>query len=131
MLAQVIRADRFGEPTKAFQTEEIEVPSELRLDEVLVWVMAAGVNYNNVWASLGSPVDVIKGRQKDTYFPDPHPFHIGGSDASGVVWKGGSAVPRPKGGDGGVIHCRVVGPDDPRRPSGARPVFGASFRSMG
>src|SRR5262244_377164 len=92
MLAQVIRQDRFGEPMKGFRVEEVAVPTELRPDEVLVWVMAAGINYNNVWASLGTPVDVIKGRQKDTYFPDPHPFHIGGSDASGIVWKVGSAV---------------------------------------
>src|SRR5438094_9158635 len=105
MLAQLIRPERFGEPTKAFQVEEVEVPADLRPDEVLVWVMAAGVNYNNVWASLGSPVDVIKGRQKDTYFPDPHPFHIGGSDASGIVWKVGSAVRSLKVGDEGVIPC--------------------------
>ena len=73
MLAQVVRQDRFGEPTKAFKVEQVEVPSELRPDEVLVWVMAAGINYNNVWAALGSPVDVIKSRQKDAYFPDPNP----------------------------------------------------------
>jgi crotonyl-CoA carboxylase/reductase len=28
-------------------------------DEVLVYVMAAGINYNNVWAGLGIPVNVI------------------------------------------------------------------------
>ena len=79
MLAQVVRQDRFGEPTRAFKVEQVEVPSELRPDEVLVWVMAAGINYNNVWAALGSPVDVIKSRQKDAYFPDPNPLHIGGA----------------------------------------------------
>src|SRR2546427_7148930 len=92
MLAQVIRQDRFGEPTKAFRVEEVAVPADLRSDEVLVWVMAAGINYNNVWASLGTPVDVIKARQKDPYFPDPNPLHIGGSDASGIVWQVRSAV---------------------------------------
>ncbi len=45
MLAQVVRQDRFGEPTRAFKVEQVEVPSELRPDEVLVWVMAAGINY--------------------------------------------------------------------------------------
>ena len=34
-------------------------PPSLGPDEVLVWVMAAGVNYNNVWAGLGTPVDVL------------------------------------------------------------------------
>ena len=63
MYAQVIRADRFGEPKHAFKVEKIAVP-EIRADEVLVYVMAAGVNFNNVWAALGSPVDVIGARQK-------------------------------------------------------------------
>ncbi len=46
-------------------------------DEVLVYVMAAGINYNGVWAGLGEPIspfDVHKGE-----------YHIAGSDASGIV----------------------------------------------
>src|SRR5207247_7170208 len=131
MLAQVVRQDRFGEPTRAFKVEQVEVPSELRPDEVLVWVMAAGINYNNVWAALGTPVDVIKSRQKDPYFPDPNPFHIGGSDASGIVWKVGSAVRNVKLGDQVVIHCGVWSQDDPVVKSGADPMFGPSFRIWG
>src|SRR4030095_13222107 len=107
MLAQVIRQDRFGEPKRAFQVEQIATPSELRPDEALVWVMAAGVNNNNVWAALGSPVDVIKSRARDKDWPDESPFHVGGSDASGIVWKVGSAVRNVKGGGHVVIHCRV------------------------
>ena len=57
MFAQMIRQDRFGEPHRAFAVEKIAVPS-IKPDEVLVWVMAAGINYNNVWAGLGTPVDV-------------------------------------------------------------------------
>jgi crotonyl-CoA carboxylase/reductase len=128
MLAQVIRAERFGPPSKAFQVEQIDVPSELKPDEVLVWVMAAGVNYNNVWASLGVPVDVIKGRQKD---PDYQPFHIGGSDASGIVWKVGSGVENLKVGDQVVIHCGVWKADDPVVRAGGDPMFGPSFRIWG
>lgn len=45
MLAQVIRQDRFGDPRTALQVEEIDVP-ELRPPEVLIGVMAAGINYN-------------------------------------------------------------------------------------
>ncbi|MEO8553343.1 MAG: crotonyl-CoA carboxylase/reductase, partial [Kofleriaceae bacterium] len=59
MLAQVIRAERFGEPRDAFQQEALRVP-ELGSHDVLVYVMAAGVNYNNVWAAMGIPIDVIK-----------------------------------------------------------------------
>ena len=76
MLAQVIRQERFGQPMQAFKIEEIATPAELRPDEVLVWVMAAGINYNNVWAGLGSPVDVIKAHQRDQDWPDDSPFHI-------------------------------------------------------
>src|SRR5436309_1065552 len=128
MLAQLIRPERFGEPTKAFQVEEVEVPADLRPDEVLVWVMAAGVNYNNVWAALGVPVDVIKGRQKD---PDYRPFHIGGSDASGIVWKVGGAVRNVAVGDHVVIHCGTWDPDDAVVRAGGDPMFGASVRRRG
>jgi len=81
MHAQLIRESRFGEPKDAFKIESIPVP-EIGPREVLVYVMAAGVNYNNVWASPGVPVNVIKARQKKKKKED---FHIGGSDASGVV----------------------------------------------
>jgi len=131
MLAQLIRQERFGEPKAAFKAEEIATPSELRPDEVLVWVMAAGVNYNNVWAALGSPVDVIKARGRDKDWPDESPFHIGGSDASGIVWKVGSAVTNVRVGDQVVIHCGVWKADDPTVKAGADPMFGASFRIWG
>ena len=75
MAAWVIRQEREGEPVDAFQVEEIEVP-EPGAFEVIVRVMAAGVNFNNVWAALGKPVSVFR------YHPDED-HHIGGSDASG------------------------------------------------
>ena len=57
MAAWVIREETQGEPQDAFKLEEIEVP-EPGAFEVIVRVMAAGVNYNNVWAALGEPVGV-------------------------------------------------------------------------
>src|SRR5580700_10096299 len=102
MYAQVIRAERFGDPIRAFKAEKIPVP-ELRPDEALVYVMAAGVNFNNVWAALGSPINVIAARQKARY--DSSDFHIGGSDASGVVYAIGSDVRNVKVGDHVVMHC--------------------------
>ena len=59
MAAWVIREERLGEPRDAFQLEEIEVP-EPGAFEVIVRVMAAGVNYNNVWAALGQLVSVMR-----------------------------------------------------------------------
>ena len=88
MLAQVIRQDRFGDPRTAFQIEEVPVP-ELAPDQVLVAVMAAGINFNNVWAARGLPIDVIAVRQKQG---EPWGFHVGGSDASGIVYAVGSEV---------------------------------------
>ena len=88
MLAQLIRPSRFGEPIDAFKEEAVRVP-ELGPRDVLVYVMAAGVNYNNVWAAMGIPIDVIKARMKKG---EKEEFHIGGSDASGVVWAVGKDV---------------------------------------
>src|SRR5215467_648947 len=95
MLAQVIRAERFGEPRDAFKEEAVPVPA-LGPHDVLVYVMAAGVNYNNVWAAMGIPIDVIKARMKKGEKED---FHIGGSDASGIVWSVGKDVTNVKVGD--------------------------------
>jgi crotonyl-CoA carboxylase/reductase len=104
MSAWVIRKEREGEPVDAFQVEEIEVPEPAAF-EVVVRVMAAGVNFNNVWAALGKPVSVFR------YHPDEE-HHIGGSDASGIVWKVGPGVTRWKPGDEVVIHCNQASYED-------------------
>ena len=105
MAAWVIRQEREGEPTDAFQLEEIEVP-EPGAFEVIVRVMAAGVNYNNVWAAMGKPVSVFR------YHPSED-HHIGGSDASGIVWKVGPGVTRWSPGDEVVLHCNQASYEDP------------------
>ena len=104
MTAWVIRQEREGEPIDAFQLEEIEVP-EPGAFEVTVRVMAAGVNYNNVWAALGQPVSVFR------YHPEED-HHIGGSDASGIVWKVGTGVTRWAPGDEVIIHCNQASYED-------------------
>lgn len=130
MYAQVIRPDRFGDPTKAFQQEVVDVPS-IKDDEVLVYVMAAGVNYNNVWAALGIPIDVTRGRAKDSFWPDDTGYHIGGSDASGVVYKVGSAVANVKVGDEVVIHCGMWDRNEASVKAGNDPMYSPSFRIWG
>ncbi|HWP67537.1 MAG TPA: crotonyl-CoA carboxylase/reductase [Candidatus Limnocylindria bacterium] len=131
MHAQVIRQDRFGQPTTAFRPEIVDVPAELKPDEVLVWVMAAGINYNNVWAGLGTPIDVIAARKKDPHCGDDLPFHIGGSDASGIVWKTGDAVKHLAVGDEVVIHCGMWKADCPTVVAGGDPMFSPTFRIWG
>ena len=96
MHAFVIRRERHGEPEHAMQQETMPVPTP-GPGEVLVQVMAAGVNYNGVWASLGLPLSVLDVHKEN--------FHIAGSDASGVVWAVGPGVKTCKVGDEVVLHC--------------------------
>ena len=90
MYAWAIRRERHGEPDQSFQVEVVETPA-LDSQDVLVLVVAAGVNYNGVWAGLGvpiSPFDVHKAE-----------YHIAGSDASGIVWAVGEKITRWEVGD--------------------------------
>jgi crotonyl-CoA carboxylase/reductase len=107
MTAWVIREERQGEPVDAFQLEEIETPQPGAF-EVIVRVMAAGVNFNIVWAALGEPVSVMRYGDHPQYG-----HHIGGSDASGIVWKVGDGVTRWQPGDEVVIHCNQASYEDP------------------
>lgn len=128
MYGQLIRPERFGEPIKAFQIEKVETPAELKPREALVLVMAAGINYNNVWAARGVPVNVIKAREREG---DMTGFHIGGSDASGIVYKVGSDVTNIKVGDRVVIHCGMWDEDSPFVKAGNDPMFDPSFKIWG
>ena len=121
MDAWVIREERFGEPRDAFQIEQMEVPEPGAM-EVIVRVMAAGVNYNNVWAALGEPVSVFR------YHAEDH--HIGGSDASGIVERVGPGVTRWKPGDEVVIHCNQASYEDPE-VHGLDPMAAPSQRIWG
>jgi len=127
MHAWLIRAERFGQPTTAFQKEVVEIPP-IADDEVLVYVMAAGVNYNNVWAGLGIPINVIAARNKAG---EPEEFHIGGSDASGIVYAAGKDVTNVKIGDEVVIHCGMWSRDCPMVKAGEDPMYSPTFRIWG
>ncbi len=127
MLAQLLRSDRLGEPVEAFRSEEVDVP-EIGPRDVLLYVMAAGVNYNNVWAARGIPLNVIQARQKAGAAEE---FHIGGSDASGVVWKVGAEVTNVAVGDEVVVHCGTRADDDPHVLAGKDPMLAPSARIWG
>jgi len=127
MYAQALKSDRLGVPLEAFQSELLPVP-ELGPNDVLVAVMAAGVNYNNVWASLGYPLDVIKMRQA---MGEEEDFHIGGTDASGIVWKVGEKVTTHKVGDEVIVFGGVFDYDDPWVINGGDPVMAPSSKAWG
>ena len=121
MYAWVIRRERHGEPETAMQQEVVETP-ELDSHDVLIMVMASGVNYNGVWAGLGKPMSVF----------DMHgaEYHIAGSDAAGIVWAVGSKVKRWKVGDEVVVHCNQDDGDD-EECNGGDPMFSTSQRIWG
>ena len=127
MHAWLIRADRFGKPMDAFQKEVVNTPS-IADDEVLVYVMAAGINYNNVWAAMGIPVNVIGARNK---VGEPEDFHIGGSDASGIVYKVGKDVTNVKVGDEVVMHCGTYSRNCEWVKGGGDPMYSPSFKIWG
>jgi len=127
MHAQLVRPDRFGEPEKAIQDEVIDVPG-VGPHEALVMVMAAGVNFNNVWAARGIPVDVTKTQAR---WGEPTDFHIVGSDASGIVYAVGDQVTNVRVGDRVVVHAGQWDRDDPHVLAGGDPGLAASFRVWG
>jgi len=121
MYAWAIRRERHGKPEQAMQVEAVEVP-KLDSHDVLVLVMAAGVNYNGIWAGLGVPVSPFDIHKAD--------YHIAGSDASGIVWAVGSKVKRWKVGDEVVVHCNQDDGDD-EECNGGDPMFSTSQRIWG
>ena len=121
MYAWAIRRERHGEPDKSFQVEVVDVPV-LDSHEVLVLVMAAGVNYNGIWAGLGQPISPFDVHKAE--------YHIAGSDASGIVWAVGDKVKNWKVGDEVVVHCNQDDGDD-EECNGGDPMYSPSQRIWG
>ncbi len=121
MHAWAIRRERHGEPDQSFQLETVDVRKP-GSNEVVVLVMAAGVNYNGVWAGLGVPISPF-----DVHGAD---YHIAGSDASGIVWAVGDRVRNWKVGDEVVIHCNQDDGDD-EHCNGGDPMYSPSQRIWG
>jgi crotonyl-CoA carboxylase/reductase len=127
MHAQLVRPDGYGEPEHAIHDEVIDVP-EIGPHDALVMVMAAGVNFNNVWAARGVPIDVTKTQSR---WGEPTDFHIVGSDASGIVYAVGDEVTNVAVGDSVVVHAGQWDVDDPDVVAGRDPGLAASFRVWG
>ena len=121
MYAWAIRRERHAEPETAMQVEVVDVP-QLDSHDVLVLVMAAGVNYNGVWAALGKPISPFDVHKAE--------YHVAGSDASGIVYAVGDKVKRFKIGDEVVVHCNQDDGDD-EECNGGDPMFSPSQRIWG
>ena len=84
----------------------------------VVAVMASAINFNTVWTSIFEPLPTfgfLDRLGKESVWGKRHdlPYHIVGSDASGVVLRTGSAVRNWKPGDRVTIHCNYVDDQDP------------------
>ena len=98
-------------------SEDFPLP-EIAPDEAYVAVMASAINFNTVWTSIFEPLPTfgfLKRLGRESVWGKRHdqPYHVMGSDASGVVLRVGSAVRNWKPGDVVTIHCLHVDDQDP------------------
>ena len=105
------------DPRKSLHVEEVPVPT-LAPDEAYVAVMASSINFNTVWTSIFEPLPTfgfLKRLARESVWGARHdlPYHVVGSDASGVVIRVGSAVRNWRPGDRVVVHCNYVDDQDP------------------
>ena len=115
MFAGLDSADK--DPRLSLHVQDVPVP-ELAPDEAVIAVMASSINFNTVWTSIFEPLSTfgfLKRLGKESAWGARHdqPFHVVGSDASGVVLRVGSAVRNWKPGDKVVVHCNYVDDQDP------------------
>src|SRR5690242_12971689 len=104
------------DPRKSLHIGEVDTP-ELAPDEAYVAVMASSINFNTVWTSIFEPLPTfgfLDRYARESTWAARHalPYHIVGSDASGVVLRVGSAVRNWKPGDRVTIHCNSVDDQD-------------------
>ena len=105
------------DPRRSLHVEEVARP-ELAPDEAYVAVMASSINFNTVWTSIFEPLPTfgfLSRLGKESKWGARHdlPYHVVGSDASGVVLQVGSAVRNWKPGDKVTVHCNHVDDQDP------------------
>ena len=111
------RAHGDKDPRESLHVDEVPTP-ELGPGEALVAVMASAINYNTVWTSIFEPMDTFGflrryGKTSPLAKRHDQPYHVVGSDASGVVLRVGSAVRNWKPGDRVTVHCNHLDDQDP------------------
>ena len=105
------------DPRKSLHIDTVPFP-ELAPGEALIAVMASSINYNTVWTSIFEPVSTFGfleryGKTHEDAKRHDLPYHIIGSDASGVVLRVGPGVNTWKPGDRIVAHCLSVELESP------------------
>ncbi|HUV47419.1 MAG TPA: crotonyl-CoA carboxylase/reductase [Actinomycetes bacterium] len=110
-------ATRDRDPRKSLRIEDVPVP-EVGPGEALVAVMASSINYNTVWSAIFEPVSTFGflrryGRTSPLAKRHDLPYHVIGSDLSGVVLRTGPGVHVWHPGDKVVAHCQSVELESP------------------
>jgi crotonyl-CoA reductase len=110
MFADLSTQDK--DPRESLHVDDVPTP-ELGPGEALVAVMASAVNYNTVWTSIFEPMDTfgfLRRYGKTSPLAKRHdlPYHVVGSDLSGVVLRTGPGVNAWQPGDEVVAHCLNV-----------------------
>src|SRR3954471_17873657 len=110
-------ASKDKDPRQSLHVEDVALP-EVGPGEALVAVMASAINYNTVWTSIFEPVPTFGfleryGRLSPLSKRHDLPYHVVGSDLSGVVLATGAGVHLWKPGDEVVAHCLSVELESP------------------
>jgi crotonyl-CoA reductase len=105
------------DPRKSLLVREVPTPQP-GPGEALVAVMASSVNYNTVWSSIFEPVSTFAflrkyGRISPSAKRHDLPYHVLGSDLSGVVLRTGPGVTKWVPGQEVVAHCLSVELESP------------------
>ena len=121
------------DPRKSLKLREVLLPA-LAPDEAVVAVMASSINFNTVWSSIFEPVSTfgsLTRLARESEWAKRHnlPYHVVGSDGSGVVLRVGTAVRNWKPGDRVTIHCNHVDDQDPSAHDDS--MLGANQRIWG
>ncbi|GGO42877.1 crotonyl-CoA reductase [Streptomyces daqingensis] len=108
---------RDKDPRRSLHLEDVPTPHPA-VGEVLVAVMASGINHNTVWSSIFEPMPTFGflsryGRTSQQASRHDQPYHVLGSDMAGVVLRCGDGVTGWKPGDEVVAHCLSVELDQP------------------
>lgn len=111
------RATRDRDPRESLHVEDVALP-EVGPGEALIAVMASSINYNTVWSAIFEPVSTFAflsryGKTNPMAKRHDLPYHVLGSDLSGVVLRVGPGVHTWKPGQEVVAHCLSVELESP------------------
>ncbi|MFI5003530.1 MAG: crotonyl-CoA carboxylase/reductase [Solirubrobacterales bacterium] len=114
---EIFKDVRDKDVRRSIRVDRVPMP-ELAPDEVLLAVMASAINYNTVWSATFEPIPTFRFLEqlaRNGGWDARHdlPYHVVGSDASGIVVRVGEAVRHWSIGDRVVVYTNVIDHQDP------------------